>query len=785
MTRFMPHAAGAVLLVTFATQCAFAADVYIVAGQSNGWRISHLRERPGATDEHAVHYFGMKCVSEPVAPDVAETLVALDPNTMGYGLANAVRDLSDDDIIFVQYCRCGAGVWNQAVNGWYPGDDPKAGQVFNDGLYGSFLKYIAECRRIAEERGLTWNVRGLFWHQGENDSNRQAQGYEENLTNLFWRFRHDLGDADLPIIAGHIRELDAGDLAVNAVLDRVAERDPWMAVVPTRDLPFAPDRDSVPDVHISLPGCHELGRRMAAALAQLTQSNATGDSASIRFRDVTDEAGLREPLLGLMGHGGAWGDVDGDGDLDLFVGGFADRPDEEYAPADGPVGSQLLINENGVFHGVDSAANHVARTSGAVFVDLDNNGTLELYVANNAKPGGRPNNRGPLQAAAQRQQSLLFRNDAGQLVDITADSGACPSALYTARNIGVFDYDADGLLDLLLIEDRFRKDPQSVLLHNEGSLLFRSATAEAGLPSDLFGLGHAVADLNDDGRPDFFVGHSNRLFLSRGDGTYFEPESLRETFAWEPLHGEDWPCGAAFGDLNGNGRLDMVLSIHCETARNRVYLNEGLTNGVPVFRDVTAEAGFPDVVPTKCPHVEIQDFDNDGRPDVYLSAGWLDDSGTFTPLILRNTGDVNGVPQFDVPGDLSQTMVYYPAGPSADYDGDGRVDLFLINWFRGNHCRLLKNESPTRHWLDVSVTGSSFNRMGIGSRIRVLKTGTQELLGVQEVQIGYGYASGQPAVCHFGLGDMERVDLEIRLPDGTTLTRSDVATNQALVVDGH
>jgi len=65
-------------------------------------------------------------------------------------------------------------------------------------------------------------------------------------------------------------------------------------------------------------------------------------------------------------------------------------------------------------------------------------------------------------------------------------------------------------------------------------------------------------------------------------------------------------------------------------------------------------------------------------------------------------------------------MVYYSTGPSADYDGDGRVDLFLVNWFEGNYSRLMRNDSPPRHWLDVEVRGGDdFNRMGIGSQIRV------------------------------------------------------------------
>jgi hypothetical protein len=526
----------------------------------------------------------------------------------------------------------------------------------------------------------------------------------------------------------------------------------------------------------------------AVALAgMLAPRAAHGEEPAIRFRDATERAGLRAPLAGMMGHGGAWGDFDGDGRIDLYVGNFSDRPDEEYAPADGPVRNQLFRNAgDGRFEpaGQTSVEFH-ARTSGAVFADLDNDGALELYVANNAKP--KTSRSTEPQRSAQLRHGSLFRNDDGRLIDVSAESGACPKQLHTARNVGVLDYDADGRLDLLVIEDRFTRNPRSVLLHNEGGLRFRDATSEAGLPDDLYGLGLAIADLNGDRRPDFFVGHSNRLFLSRGDGTYFESPALRELFAWKPLDAEDWPCGVAFGDLNRDGRLDLVLSIHSVRARNRVYLNTGVKDGAPTFRDITKEAGLGATVPIRCPHVEIQDFDNDGWPDIYTTAAWLDTNGKVTPLIYRHQGLRDGLPRFAPPRPIDSEMVYYPTGPSGDYDGDGRLDLFLINWFQGNHSRLLHNESPKQNWLQVRAVGREVNRMGLGAQVRVYRAGENmkpaALLGFQEIATGYGYAAGQPAVCHFGLGDEAAVDVKITFPNGKTVARRDVPADQTLVVE--
>ncbi len=533
----------------------------------------------------------------------------------------------------------------------------------------------------------------------------------------------------------------------------------------------------------------------SAAWISFVAAQANSRAYPIKFTDVTKPAGLYEPLAGIMGHGGAWGDFDGDGLIDLYVGGFCDRPNAEYKPAAGPVPNRLLRNlGNGKFAVVKQpAVEFFGRTSGAVFADLDNNGTLDLYVANNTK--GKTNKTEEPQRSAQLRTVQFFRNDKGTFVDVSKESGACPPNMRTARNIGVFDYDGDGLLDLFIVEDRFIPKPRSVLLRNKGNLRFEDVTKASGLPEDIYGLGLAVADLNGDGRPDFFVAHSNRLFLSQPGNQYREAIELKGELGWNPLSGEDWPCGAAFGDLNRDGLLDLVLTIHGVKARNKVFLNTGLQDGIPQFKDRTQEASLGDLVPVRCPHVEIQDFDNDGWPDIYISAGWLEDD-RFTPLIFWNRGlpsptgrgvGGEGLPRFTPPRPIQAPMVYFPAGPTGDYDNDGRIDIFLINWFQGNYSRLLHNECPKRHWLDVQVVGKKMNRMGIGAQIRLYEAGklgqAKALLGFQEVTTGYGYASGQPAICHFGLGDVTAVDVLVMLPDGRKLERAGVAADRKLIVD--
>jgi hypothetical protein len=133
-------------------------------------------------------------------------------------------------------------------------------------------------------------------------------------------------------------------------------------------------------------------------------------------------------------------------------------------------------------------------------------------------------------------------------------------------------------------------------------------------------------------------------------------------------------------------------------------------------------------------------------------------------------------------------IVYTAPGPSGDYDRDGRLDLFLANWWVDDRSLLLKNETGGGRWLDVAVAGpAGVNKQGIGAVVKLYQAGklgqTDALLGTREIAVGYGYASGQEAVAHFGLGDQVACDIEIILPHGKgRLERKDVKADQRIVV---
>jgi hypothetical protein len=515
------------------------------------------------------------------------------------------------------------------------------------------------------------------------------------------------------------------------------------------------------------------------------------------FRDVAAEVGLREPLAGMMAHAAAWGDVDGDGAVDLFVGTFADRPIAEYLAggAGGPVPNQLLLQRNGRFVLADEPA--IAwrgRASGSVFADFDNDGLLDLYVSNNGRLG---------------HDNLLYRNlGGGRLENVTREAGAPLHLPETSRSVGILDFDGDGLLDLLVLgtvgSDR------TLLFRNRGDMKFELSDA---IPGDAAGLGVACGDVTGDGWPDVFVGGPNRLFVNLGDGRFRE---ATESGLEVPFTREDdaASCGAAFGDVDRDGDFDLLVGSHHKAPWRepnplRLFLNDGSTAERVAFREVTEGAGLVRY-PIKIPHVEIRDFDNDGWPDLYTSVVTMRE-GKVYPAIYKNLGALPGEapkfqetafvhrPDFPEPEDYqpgvssaefydrlidNHKLMYFAPGPSADFDSDGRLDVLLPSWFPTFPSMLLKNETPAGHYLDVGVR--RIQHIGIGSIVRAYRAGharePEELLASEQIATGYGYCSGQPAVAHLGLGEATECDLVITLPHGAKeIIFENVAADQRLI----
>lgn len=214
--------------------------------------------------------------------------------------------------------------------------------------------------------------------------------------------------------------------------------------------------------------------------------------------------------------------------------------------------------------------------------------------------------------------------------------------------VAVFDYNGDGRPDIFFTNGAniatLKKDSPKYsnrLFRNDGKGVFTDVTVAAGLTGFGYDMGVAVADYDNDGHPDIFVAglHRNTLYHNNGDGTFTDVTAkARLNTSIDPEYGPLWAVTAVWVDVNNDGLLDLFVvnyvqwkfsdqplcSIHgvadyCHPRfykglPNQLFLNRG--NGV--FQDVSKEWGIRELV-GKGMGVGMADYDQDGRPDLFIT----------------------------------------------------------------------------------------------------------------------------------------------------------------------
>lgn len=487
------------------------------------------------------------------------------------------------------------------------------------------------------------------------------------------------------------------------------------------------------------------------------------------FVDITQSAGVDYVHVVdsgdfvAVGTGVAWADYDNDGDLDVYATNnfganhlFQNNGDETFTDV-------------GVSAGVDDPD---SRGDGCVFADYDNDGDPDLYVLNFGA-------------------NKLFKNNGdGSFSDITDVATVGDTGRGTTAAWG--DFDLDGDLDLYVANHQSntgypfdKNDPRNndALYRNDSNdqfTLVRSFLDGEGYT----GAGHGVSwfDFDNDGDLDIYVANEEAAMsdescvLWRNDGSdgaggwIFTDIS---TAAGVDLVGA--PMGIGVGDFNRDGHLDFGLS---ERGCNHLYKN----NANATFSDIAAVAGVQrctvDGFNNGTWGLVFFDYDNDGWQDLYYVAGRKGQGGGQPNSLFHNEGDETFTDVSDGSGAEDNGVGRTVA--MADFNDDGLVDLFLLNF--GEGPVFLKNVSANgNHWLKVKPVGSTSNRDGIGARVRIVSSG-----GVQyyEIKSGSSHGAGNQIIAHFGLGSDTIIDtLEVHFLGGTVQTLVDVSADQTVIVN--
>ena len=516
------------------------------------------------------------------------------------------------------------------------------------------------------------------------------------------------------------------------------------------------------------------------------------------FRHAASKTSVKF-LPETMGGGVAVFDADGDGRLDLFfTNGASVTPDTTSArppdKRDPRFWNRLYRNlGNWKFQDVTEQSG-VAGTRydfGAAVADYDNDGDIDLHVTG---LGG----------------NTLFRNDgSGSFIDVTTAAKAAVSGWSTSA--AFVDYDHDGWLDLYVgryLAWTWESNPvcasadgtgraychpkqfapvASVLLRNNGDGTFTDASAPTGIATHPGkALGVAIHDFDRDGWVDLFVANdSMRQYLFRNTGQRgFVEVGLEAGVAYDDDGRSFAGMGVDAEDYDNDGWPDVIVTA---LSLERYALYRAVGKGRFEYASHTTGVGRATLQNSGW-GTNFVDFDNDGLRDVFVAQSHVLDTVSRArqgfdylqpPLMLRNQ-DSSFV---DVSASLGPTFARPAAGRGAafaDFDDDGDVDIVIAN-LDGPPTLLRNEEGNANHWLTVSLRGTRSNRQGIGAIVSVVDEHDLTRSGICSTTSSYQSASDGRV--HFGLGGAKTVRrVEVRWPGGAVQVLKEIAADRILEI---
>jgi enediyne biosynthesis protein E4 len=531
----------------------------------------------------------------------------------------------------------------------------------------------------------------------------------------------------------------------------------------------------------------------------------SGRPFNARFTDVAKEAGLVLPILygdadhkdyilETVGCGCAFFDFDNDGWMDIFLlsGTSMSGPP--------PEASNRLYknNRDGTFRDVTEQAGlkFTGWASGVCVGDYNNDGWEDLFCTFYG-------------------QNKLYRNNGdGTFTDVTKSAGLENAKTRWGAGCTFVDYNRDGLLDLF-VSNYVQFDPARIpkpgqnsycnwkgvpvncgprglpagyhsLYRNNGDGTFTDVSVEAGIDKlhGSYGMTVVAADFDEDAWPDIFVACDSTpsfLLMNQRNGTFRE-EGVIRGIALSDDGMEQAGMGVGVGDYDLDGHLDVFKTHFTEDTAGLFH-----NNGKAEFESVTMATHVGTENRYICWGAGIVDLDNDGYPDLFMTAGsvypevekTLPQYPNKNPrIVFRNLGNGNFEELIDEAGPGVAALHCSRGCAFGDFDNDGDLDILIVNM--NEPPSLLRNDiSGSNHWLKVKLVGTKSNRSAIGARV-LARYGKK--IQAQEVLSQSSFYSANDPRLHFGLGAETSADLEIRWPSGLRETVKGVKANQIVVI---